>query len=172
MSFENVPSDYACLQIRTFPENGGGDTLWASSYEAYDRLSPPMQQLLEGMTATHTGEKFVELARLRGEPLRENRGSPENVGQDLVARHPIIRTNPVTGWKGMFVNGEFTKRINEVTQGESDALLAFLFEHVTAVSPMSHLWELSADHPEPRSPGQVQVGAQQSCYLGQQIYPS
>lgn len=160
VSFENVPSDYACLSIRTFPENGGGDTLWASSYEAYDRLSPAMQQMLEGLTATHTGEKFVELARLKGEPLRENRGSPENIGQDLVARHPIIRTNPVTGWKGLFVNGEFTRRINEVTQGESDALLAFLFEHVTAVS--LHLDSggvLVADEVESRYTSQVQMGS-------------
>lgn len=95
-----------------------------------------MQQLLDGLTATHTGEKFVEMARRRGEPLRENRGSPENIGQDLVARHPVIRTNPVTGWKGLFVNGEFTKRINEVTQAESDALLAFLFEHISSVSTL------------------------------------
>ncbi|WVO20241.1 uncharacterized protein IAS62_001534 [Cryptococcus decagattii] len=40
-------------------------------------------------------------------------------------------TSPVTGWKGLFVNRVFTKKINELTQQESDSLLEFLFEHVT-----------------------------------------
>jgi alpha-ketoglutarate-dependent taurine dioxygenase len=66
--------------------------------------------------------------------MRENRGSPENVGQDLKTVHPVIRTNPVTGWKGIFVNRGFTKRINELTKPESDALLEFLWDHISSVS--------------------------------------
>jgi alpha-ketoglutarate-dependent taurine dioxygenase len=46
----------------------------------------------------------------------------------------VVRTNPVTGWKGLFVNREFTKRINELTVAESDKLLEFLHEHVSQVS--------------------------------------
>lgn len=134
ITFENVPSDYATLQIRQMPPVGG-DTLWASAYEAYDRLSPAYQRFLEGLTATHVGQHFVDLAK-RNEKIvmRENRGSPENIGQDLTAVHPIVRTNPVTGWKGLFVNREFTKQVNGLTKGESDALLEFLFDHISSVS--------------------------------------
>ena len=32
----------------------------------------------------------------------------------------------VTGWKGLFVNKAFTKRINDVTKDESDFLLNYL----------------------------------------------
>ncbi len=103
ITFENRPSDYAVLQIKTLPPVGG-DTLWASAYEAYDRLSPAYQKFLEGLTATHRGDFFVAGAAKAGIKLRENRGSPKNVGQDLEAVHPVIRTNPVTGWKGIFVN--------------------------------------------------------------------
>lgn len=39
ISFEPVPSDYAMLKIHELPTTGG-DTLWASGYEIYDRLSP------------------------------------------------------------------------------------------------------------------------------------
>lgn len=46
--------------------------------------------------------------------------------------HPIIRTNPVTGWKGLFVNRGFTRRIVGLTDTESDSLLDYLFEHVSA----------------------------------------
>ncbi len=127
-----MPSDYASLVIRTLP-NVGGDTLRASAYDAYVRLSEPLQRLLEGLTAQHSGESFLRInAAYGGKPVRENRGSPENVGQDLLTVHPVIRTNPVTGWKGLFVNKGFTKRIVELTVPESDNLLDFLFDHISA----------------------------------------
>ena len=36
-------------------------------------------------------------------------------------------TNPVTGWKSVFVNPNFTKRIVGVTKDESDTILKHLF---------------------------------------------
>lgn len=132
VTFERAPSDYACLVLRTLPDVGG-DTHWASVYEAYDRLSPALQGFLEGLTAVHSGARFAEYYRdIPGFKFPEPRGSPENVGQELTATHPVIRTNPVTGWKGLFVNTEFTKRIVELTEPESERLLKFLFEHVSA----------------------------------------
>ncbi|OLN88596.1 putative alpha-ketoglutarate-dependent sulfonate dioxygenase 2 [Colletotrichum chlorophyti] len=131
ISFERVPSDYAMLKIHTLPATGG-DTLWASGYEIYDRLSPAMQKFLEGLTATHDATFFHEEARRLGNPLREGiRGSPLNQGSELKAIHPVIRTNPVTGWKSVYVNKGFTKRINGVTKDESDVLLNYLFNLVT-----------------------------------------
>lgn len=35
------------------------------------------------------------------------RGSPENVGAILSAEHPVVRTNPVTGWKSIFALGAY-----------------------------------------------------------------
>ncbi|WOO84195.1 Putative alpha-ketoglutarate-dependent sulfonate dioxygenase [Vanrija pseudolonga] len=131
ITFENVPSDYASLVIRTLPQVGG-DTLWASAYEAYDRLSAPTQKYLEGLTAVHKGQVFLDLASKLKVEVREHRGSPQNIGQDLETIHPVVRTNPVTGWKGLFVNRGFTKRIVELSPSESDAILEFLFDHVAA----------------------------------------
>ncbi|RDK43526.1 tfdA family taurine dioxygenase [Aspergillus phoenicis ATCC 13157] len=131
ISFERVPSDYAMLKIHTLPETGG-DTLWASGYEIYDRLSPEMAAFLEGLTATHDASFFHDEARRLGNPLRKGiRGSPLNQGEDLKAVHPVVRTNPVTGWKSVYVNKGFTKRINGVTKDESDMLLQYLFNLVT-----------------------------------------
>jgi alpha-ketoglutarate-dependent taurine dioxygenase len=106
----------------------------SSAYEAYDRLSPYYQKFLEGLTAFHSAPFFVEQAKNKGVPVRENRGSPDNKGQHLTNSHPVIRTNPVTGWKGLFVNRGFTKKINELNQDESDHLLEFLFAHIASVS--------------------------------------
>ncbi|OJJ87931.1 TauD/TfdA dioxygenase family protein [Aspergillus glaucus CBS 516.65] len=131
ISFERVPSDYAMLKIHTLPETGG-DTLWASGYEVYDRLSGEMRGFLEGLTATHDASFFHEEARRLGNPLRRGeRGSPLNEGEELKAVHPVVRTNPVTGWKSVYVNRGFTKRINGVTKDESDMLLQYLFNLVT-----------------------------------------
>ncbi|KAH7185905.1 peptidase family M1-domain-containing protein [Fusarium flagelliforme] len=131
ITFEKVPSDYAMLKIHTLPATGG-DTLWASGYEVYDRLSDPMKKFLEGLTATHDASFFHDEARRLGNPIRKGiRGSPLNQGEDLTAVHPLIRTNPVTGWKSVFVNKGFTKRINGLSRDESDTLLAYLFNLVT-----------------------------------------
>ncbi|KAH7139540.1 hypothetical protein B0J11DRAFT_46516 [Dendryphion nanum] len=131
ISFEPVPSDYAMLKIHTLPPTGG-DTLWASGYEIYDRLSPSMRTFLEGLTATHDAKFFLEEAERLGNPLRKTiRGNPLNFGDSLSAVHPVIRTNPVTGWKSVYVNKGFTKRINGVTKDESDLLLGYLFNIVT-----------------------------------------
>lgn len=131
ISFEPVPSDYAMLKIHTLPPTGG-DTLWASGYEVYDRLSPALRAMLEGLTATHDARFFLDEAARLGNPLRKGvRGSPLNQGDALTAVHPVIRTNPVTGWKSVYVNKGFTKRINGVTRDESDLLLGYLFNLVT-----------------------------------------
>jgi alpha-ketoglutarate-dependent taurine dioxygenase len=130
ISFEPCPSDYAMLKIHTLPPTGG-DTLWASGYEAYNRLSPAMQVFLEGLTASHDAKFFLEEASRLGNPLRKGtRGSPLNYGDKLTAVHPVIRTNPVTGWKCVYVNKGFTHRILGVTKDESDLLLQYLFNLV------------------------------------------
>ncbi|KAF2125897.1 TfdA family taurine catabolism dioxygenase TauD [Dothidotthia symphoricarpi CBS 119687] len=131
ISFENVPSDYAMLKIHTLPPTGG-DTMWASGYEIYDRLSPAMQTFLEGLTATHDARFFLEEAERLGNPIWKGvRGNPLNQGDKLMAVHPVIRTNPVTGWKSVYVNKGFTKRLNGVTKDESDLILNYLFNIVT-----------------------------------------
>ncbi|EIN08259.1 taurine catabolism dioxygenase [Punctularia strigosozonata HHB-11173 SS5] len=126
ITFEPIPSDYAILKLHTLPRVGG-DTLWASGYEAYDRLSPKMRSFLEGLTAIHDGSFFHKV----GIKIVDNRGHIENSGEGLTAVHPVIRTHPVTGYKSLFVNKVFTKKIVELNQDESDALLDYLTRHVS-----------------------------------------
>ncbi|PPR05013.1 hypothetical protein CVT24_010206 [Panaeolus cyanescens] len=136
ITFEPVPSDYAILKIHTLP-TAGGDTLIAlilhcSGYEAYDRLSTAYKKFLEGLNAVHSGEVFHAYANLRGYEIPAGpRGAPLNVGKELKATHPVIRTNPVTGYKSLFVNKTFTKRIVELTSEESEETLNFLARHVS-----------------------------------------
>ncbi|BGP10170.1 hypothetical protein JCM10049v2_006053 [Rhodotorula toruloides] len=127
VSFEPRPSLFTILQMHTIPRVGG-DTLWSSNYAAYDRLTPAYQKFLEGLTAVHDAERFRTQSRLNGFKLRtEPRGSPLNQGDAFQATHPIIRTNPVTGQRALFVNPTFTTRINELNHDESRSVLDYLF---------------------------------------------
>ena len=125
IQFEPVPADYTSLRLTQLPKTGG-DTLWASGYEIYDRFSPAYQKFFESLTATFIGDGFIKAAAANPERVKlyeEARGSPQNVGRELSAVHPIVRTNPVTGWKSIFALGPFPKYINELTNEESEDLL-------------------------------------------------
>ncbi|KAG5643996.1 hypothetical protein DXG03_009286 [Asterophora parasitica] len=125
------------LHIHPISENTpelGADVSVISSmggYEAYDRLSPAYQKFLEGLTAVHHADAFIEYAKRNNFIMNDNRGSPENTGMHLTAIHPVIRTHPVTGYKSLFVNREFTKRIVELSPEESDDVLRFLQLHIS-----------------------------------------
>ena len=124
IQFEQYPADYTSLRLTQLPSTGG-DTLWASGYEIYDRYSDAYQKFFEGLTATFSGEGFLraEAANPANRIYEEARGHPENVGRDLLAVHPVVRTNPVTGWKSIYAIGNFPQRINELSARESKELL-------------------------------------------------
>ncbi|KAJ4983255.1 alpha-ketoglutarate-dependent sulfonate dioxygenase 4 [Stagonosporopsis vannaccii] len=123
ITFEKIPSDYALLRLTELPKTGG-DTLWASGYELYDRLSPPYQKFFESLNATYAQPGFNLAAKENGFDLYDKpRGAPENVGSELIAEHPVIRTNPVTGWKSVFAVGHHVQQINGLTKEESQHAL-------------------------------------------------
>ncbi|KAK4234030.1 hypothetical protein C8A03DRAFT_18999 [Achaetomium macrosporum] len=130
IAFEPVPADYTSLRLVQLPTTGG-DTLWASGYEIYDRISEPYQRFLETLTATFEQPGFQKVAELSGFKLYDKpRGALENVGAELKAVHPVVRTNPVTGWKSIFPVGGHVKHINGLTEEESSKLLGWFLDLV------------------------------------------
>ncbi|KAL4793148.1 hypothetical protein BDV19DRAFT_380279 [Aspergillus venezuelensis] len=123
ITFELVPSDYTLLRLTELPETGG-DTLWASGYEVYDRISKPYQAFLDGITATYAQPRFNQIADQNKFKVHPGpRGAPENVGEVLEAIHPVVRTNPVTGWKSIFAVGHHVENVNGLSEDESRHLL-------------------------------------------------
>ncbi|APC16546.1 taurine dioxygenase [Pseudomonas frederiksbergensis] len=129
VTFLPTPALGAVLSAKLLPEFGG-DTLWASGIAAYEALSVPLQNLLQGLTATHDFIKSF--------PLERFGTTPEALAQWEAARkknpplsHPVIRTHPVSGRRSLFVNEGFTTRINELSDTESEAILKLLFAHAT-----------------------------------------
>jgi taurine dioxygenase len=99
-------------------------TLFASQSAAYDALTPAFKTFLDGLTATHSGDRsYRRTNRLLGIDDRD-RVFPTAV-------HPVVRTHPVTRRKALFVNGNFTLHINELSAEESRAVLDFLYAHST-----------------------------------------
>ncbi|KAE9978012.1 hypothetical protein EG328_001716 [Venturia inaequalis] len=130
VQYEVVPADYTSLRIIQLPKNGG-DTLWASGYDVYDRFSKPYQKMFDSLTVTYSGEGFIKAAEETKAVIYDQpRGSPENVGKHLIAVHPLVRTNPVTGWKSLFAIGNFPKYINELDPEESADLLQKFYQTI------------------------------------------
>jgi taurine dioxygenase len=105
----------------------GGDTCFASGYAAYEALSPAMQQFLDGMRAVHDISRMLRKAIANGqatEPFEQMQR------QYPPFSHPVVRTNQVTGRKCLFINGNWTARIEGLTERENEALLPMLLDHV------------------------------------------
>ncbi|KAJ5226342.1 hypothetical protein N7468_007567 [Penicillium chermesinum] len=132
IQFEPAPADYTSLRLTQLP-SCGGDTLWASGYEIYDRFSKPYQKFLDGLTATYVGAGFIKAAKADPENVfmyTDPRGNPLNVGKELTAVHPVVRTNPATGWKSLMAIGPFPQYVNELYRDESDELLKKLYNTI------------------------------------------
>ncbi|OCF42656.1 hypothetical protein I317_03515 [Kwoniella heveanensis CBS 569] len=127
VSFEKVPSDYSMLKINTLPPSGG-DTQWVNCYDILDKMSPSMLRFFENTEAEHNANFFHQEAANHGRTISKTmiRGNPLNVGDDLSARHPLIRTNPVTGWNALYYSYGFGGRIQGVTYDEHVMLREYL----------------------------------------------
>lgn len=100
------------------------DTLWASGYELYDRISPKLRSFIDTLTAYYAQPDFNAAAEKNNFKLFASaRGAPENIGDVLEAIHPVVRTNPVTGWKSVFAVGHHVKHIHGLSDDESKYFL-------------------------------------------------
>lgn len=121
VSCDPEPIWASLLRVTQLPENGGGDTAFANLYLAYESLSDPIKQLLDGLTAVHDGR----LAWTSGYGAE-----PESGKIFPSTEHPVVARHPLTGKKFLFVNAAFTSHIVQLTRTESDALLHLLFRHI------------------------------------------
>jgi alpha-ketoglutarate-dependent taurine dioxygenase len=80
-----------------------------------------LKKRLEGLEVVHSGKEQAAGAAAAGHTIRRD---------DIEHTHPIIRTHPVTGWKSLFVQPGFSRRIVGLNRHESDALLKLLYDHI------------------------------------------
>ena len=123
-----IPPMASMLLIKEPPVNGGGDTMFANMYLAYDLLSDVMKELLDGLVAVHDGA-IPYLGNYQVAPPRDKE-YPRN-------EHPVIVTHPETGKKVLFVNSGFTSHIKGMRNWESRALLDALLTHIATTARLT-----------------------------------
>jgi taurine dioxygenase len=138
VTFVETPPLGSILNAIVIPA-AGGDTLWADTNAAYEGLSQPIKDLVDGLTAVHDGNHaFGQLLELLG----EGEWDGEKFTELVPVEHPVVRTHPETGRRSLFVNPGFTIKIKGVTAKESDALLRFLYDHMaTPEYVVRYRWE-------------------------------
>jgi alpha-ketoglutarate-dependent taurine dioxygenase len=117
------PASLLALRALELPPTGGGDTCWGSMYAAYETLSEPIREMIDGLCAEHSAYKTLPL--LGG-------SSAGFLQEQMCSIHPVVRVHPETGRKALFVNELWTEKIAGVSQHESDCLLAMLWKHSQA----------------------------------------
>lgn len=120
---DEIPPMGSMLYITQTPEVGGGDTLFADMYLAWELLSDTMKGMLAGLTAVHDGAlPFLSSYRVAPPDGKEY---PRN-------EHPLVIAHPETGRKVLYVNSGFTSHIKGLAPAESRAILQFLFNHIAS----------------------------------------
>ncbi len=122
-TFRKNPTKYTILRCQIMPELGG-DTLWANMEAAYEGLSASFRKMIDGLRAVHDFQNFRVLFKNTAED-RERLHKMEDMFPN--PSHPVVRTHPVTGRKSIYVNPQFTLRIEGLEPAESRAILETLF---------------------------------------------
>ncbi|HUG38426.1 MAG TPA: TauD/TfdA family dioxygenase [Candidatus Limnocylindrales bacterium] len=132
-SFKRVPALASLLSGREVPPEGG-ETEFASTRVAYERLPAATQRLIEGKVAVHS---FEYSRGLVGEGLL----SPEHAAQVPPVPQALARANPANGRRAFFV-GSHACEILGMPTDEARALLRDLL--VAATRPelvYTHRWQ-------------------------------
>ncbi len=127
LTYAAEPPTASILHAVHVPE-AGGDTMWNNLYAAYENLSPAIREFVDDLTAVHNivtsmPADFMEQSWAANQLERMQKATPP-------VEHPVVRTHPETGRKGLFVNRNFTSHIKGLSRIESDGILALLYQHI------------------------------------------
>jgi taurine dioxygenase len=126
LSYKERPSLGSMLHAQELPAEGG-DTLFANMHLAWETLPASLKKAVEGRRAEHSYLAKYDELRKRS-PWRPVL-TAEQIAEVKPVEHPLVRTHPGNGRKGLFVGEHFTTRIVGLPDAESQDLLAQLFAH-------------------------------------------
>jgi len=108
----------------------GGDTLFASTYAAYDALSEGMRSLVDGLVGVNSASLKVTGGRRK---MHSTIGGMKvhdiEHADGYEAEHPVVRTHPGTGRKALYLSRSHTIRFRDMSEEESRPLIDFLQGH-------------------------------------------
>ena len=124
-SYDDAPALGSMLYALEVPGKGG-DTLFASMYQAFDALSPGLQRTLQGLNAVHSSRHVFGAEGAYARHGDERFANQDKATQDAV--HPMVIRHPRSSRAALYVNPAFTVRIDGWTVEESRPMLAYLYE--------------------------------------------
>lgn len=116
MSYNEVPPMASALYAIEVPPTGG-NTSFANMYAAFESLDAATRHRIDGLTCIH------DASRNSVGELRRGFADVTDPRQTVGARHPLVRTHPVTGRKCLFLGRRRSAYIPELSLEESEALL-------------------------------------------------
>ena len=132
LSYLDVPSHGSILYAMEIPEADGetlGNTLWASTAAAYEALPEATRARVDGLQAEYSLSKRFQ--KLADDGTKHIELSDEQREKTPSVTHPVVRTHPVTGRRGILVNEGHTTHIVGMPEDESQTLLQELWDHTT-----------------------------------------
>ncbi|NUX55389.1 TauD/TfdA dioxygenase family protein [Paraburkholderia youngii] len=112
----------------------GGDTVWANTAVAYERLPEDLKRLADSLWAVHTNDYDYGAERIAGTDTQSaaaRLAHHQNVFVSTVyeAEHPIVHVHPVSGERALLL-GHFIKRIVGLSSSESARIFEILQNRV------------------------------------------
>jgi len=127
-SYKPIPANATMLYALEVPEEGG-DTIFADLAAAYDALPVTTKQRLDGLRVRQqyrwSHDRSHPEARWNLLNDIERQKTPEVI-------HPLVRTHPETGRKGLFLSDAVSTGIKDIVgmeKSESRKLIIELLEH-------------------------------------------
>jgi taurine dioxygenase len=138
MTYVDVPPKAAILHaLEVPPPEAGGNTYFANMFAAYEALPADLKKAVEGKMAVH------DASRNSAGMLRKGYKEVTDVRETLGAHHPMVRTDPKTGRKALFLGRRPNAYVLGLSVGESEALLDALWAHATQPHlAMCHKWKV------------------------------
>jgi taurine dioxygenase len=136
MTYVEVPPKAAMLHSLEVPPTGG-NTYFANMFAAYETLPADLKKAAQGKIAVH--DASTNSAGM----LRKGYKRVTNVRDVVGAHHPLIRTDPNTGRKALFLGRRPNSYVLGLEVSESEALLDALWAHATQPRfAMCHEWKV------------------------------
>jgi taurine dioxygenase len=111
----------------------GGNTLFASTYRAYETLPRELKERIAGREALFTYDAY-------GNPYKRKALDISKVPHFT---HPMVIAHPATGRPALFVNRLMTDSIVGMSREESEPLLSQLFDHLERRENVyEHVWRV------------------------------
>lgn len=131
-TFFRHPLKAICLYAIEVPKSGG-DTLFANVMDAYDNLPGALKRRIEDLVS-------LQLFDYSGDYNRRTleRDAPADAPR---CRHRLVRVDPVSGRKLLFLHLHTTARIDGLSDEEADALMAELAGYIADPAiGYRHVW--------------------------------